>query len=166
MDGQKSYFETLVESYQNLIFTLCYRMTNDYFSAEDLTQETFLSAYQNLSKFDRTQEKAWLCRIASRKCLDYLKKAERRSIPSGDIFFEDLPGPIASPEEKTLEQEVFEQLYQHCQSLPDTYRKAATDYFCHEKEISEIAREQKKSKKTVQTQIYRAKEILRKLYKR
>ena len=79
MNRQEHYFEYLLITYQDLIFTLCYRMTKDYFSSEDLTQDTFLSAYQNLSKFDRKQEKAWLCRIATNKCLDYLKKAERRT---------------------------------------------------------------------------------------
>lgn len=164
MNKQEAYFEHLLTAYQNIIFTLCYQMTKDYFSAEDLTQETFLSAYQNLSRFDRKQEKAWLCRIASNKCLDYLKKAERRSIPSEDTCFETLTAANASPEEQTLEQEVRGQLFKNCQSLPKKYREVATEYFYHEKEVSEIAEEQKKSKKTIQTQIYRAKEMLRKLY--
>lgn len=166
MKRQEHYFEYLVTTYQNLIFTLCYQMTKDYFSAEDLTQETFLSAYQSLSRFDRKQEKAWLCRIASNKCLDYLKKAERRSIPSEDSCFEDLAAAASSPEEQTLEQEVRRQLYKNCQNLPEKYRNVATEYFYYEKEISEIAEEQQKSKKTIQTQIYRAKEMLKKLYHR
>ncbi len=165
MDRQEPYFEYLVAAYQNFIFSFCYQMTKDYFSAEDLTQETFLSAYQSLSRFDRRQEKAWLCRIASNKCLDYLKKAERRSIPSEDTCFEALAAADASPEEQVLEQEVRNQLYQNCQSLPETYREVATKYFYQEKEVSEIAEEQKKSKKTIQTQIYRAKEMLRNLYR-
>lgn len=163
MAKQEHYFEYLVTTYQDLIFTLCYRIVKDYFSAEDLTQETFLSAYQNLARFDRKQERAWLCRIATNKCLDYLKRAERRTTPE-DISFQKLPSTISSPEEQTLEQEVRQELFTYCQSLPNTYREIATDYFYYEKPVSQIAHDRSKSKKTIQTQIYRAKEMLRKIY--
>ena len=73
----------LMDRYQNLIFSICYQMTGDYFAAEDLTQDTFVSAYRNLEQFDGSYEKAWLCRIAANKCTDYLKSAKRRSEPAG-----------------------------------------------------------------------------------
>ena len=57
-----------MQDYKNLIFSLCLRMTGDYFTAEDLTQDTFLAAYEHLSSFDGRQEKAWLCRIAANRC--------------------------------------------------------------------------------------------------
>ena len=38
----------LMDGYSKLVFSICYRLTNDYFTAEDLTQETFLSAYSSL----------------------------------------------------------------------------------------------------------------------
>lgn len=41
----------LTNQYQNLIFSICLKFTGDYFAAEDLTQETFLGAYQHLSEF-------------------------------------------------------------------------------------------------------------------
>ena len=71
----------LIDSYQNLIFSICYKMTSDYFASEDLAQETFLSAYKHLGSFDGRYEKAWLCTIAANKCRDYLQSAGRRSIP-------------------------------------------------------------------------------------
>ena len=36
-----------MDSYQKLVFSICYKMTADYFAAEDLAQETFLSAYEH-----------------------------------------------------------------------------------------------------------------------
>ena len=64
----------MIDQYQNLIYSICYRLTGDYFEAEDLAQDTFLSAYKNLSSFDGKNERAWLCRIATNKCIDYLKQ--------------------------------------------------------------------------------------------
>ena len=42
----------LMDGYSKLVFSICYRLTNDYFTAEDLTQETFLSAYSSLDRFE------------------------------------------------------------------------------------------------------------------
>ena len=55
-------FTQMVHKYQNLVFSICVKMTGDYFAAEDLTQETFLSAYRHKEEFDGKNEKAWLCR--------------------------------------------------------------------------------------------------------
>ena len=79
--------EQWIDRYQNLIYSICFKLTNDYFDAQDLTQETFLSAYKNLAYFDGKNERAWLCTIASRKCLDYLKHSGRRQVPMEDQFW-------------------------------------------------------------------------------
>ena len=87
MTTEKQYLEYLIQQYQNLIYSICLKSVGNPFDAEDLTQEVFLSAYKNLSRFDGTYEKAWLSKIAVRKCLDYLKAAGRRSIPTEDTYF-------------------------------------------------------------------------------
>ena len=71
----KENFIRLIRQYQNLVFSICLKLTGDYFAAEDLTQETFLSAYRHLEEFTGQAEKAWLCRIAGNKCVDYLREA-------------------------------------------------------------------------------------------
>ncbi len=70
--------------YKNLIFSICLRMTGDYFTAEDIAQETFLSAYMHMDKFDGNNEKAWLCRIAANKCTDYLRSAAAKAVPTAE----------------------------------------------------------------------------------
>ena len=49
---QNSYFEDLLTKYEKLVFSICYRMTNNYFDAQDLTQETFISVYKVMESFD------------------------------------------------------------------------------------------------------------------
>ena len=66
-------FSIMVDTYQNLIFSVCYKVTGDYFMAEDLAQESFLAAYRNLDSFEGENEKAWLCRIATNKSIDYFR---------------------------------------------------------------------------------------------
>lgn len=158
--------EALIEKYQNLIFSVCYKMTGDYFTAEDLTQETFLSAYRSLGGFDGQQEKAWICRIATNKCVDYLKSAKRRALPTEE---EEIPtekefSEKELPENILLEKEVMEKLKENCRKLEPPYDEIALYYFYEEKKPEEIAGRTNRNLKTVQTQIYRAREKLRKIY--
>ncbi|WP_343208153.1 RNA polymerase sigma factor [Anaerolentibacter hominis] len=163
----EQYLESLIDSYQNLIYTICYRMVNDYFEAEDLTQETFLAAYRNLAAFDRQHEKAWLIRIARNKCLDVLRRSGKREIiPSEEEFFLAVADQGESPEESVLNRQVQEELRTFCEELKPPYREVAVDYFCEELEPAVIARKRNKNLKTIQTQIYRAKDMLKKKYRK
>lgn len=154
----------LMEQYTNLVFSICVRMTNDYFAAEDLTQETFLSALKNFSSFDGGNEKAWLCRIASNKCIDYNRQAARRMISSEDEVLDTKQSGQGLPEPSILEKEVREQLVEACSRLKPPYDVIARLYFVEEYKADEIAELQQKNVKTVQTQIYRARGMLRKIY--
>lgn len=161
MDSQEQ-LEHWMTQYQNLIYSICYRLTGDYFDAEDLAQDTFLSAYRHLPDFDGQNEKAWLCRIATNKCIDYLKRAGRRSVPTEEVYFAALPDSRSSPEKEILEKEIQNQLWNCCNQLSPPYRQAALDYYYYELSIQEIAEKTGKNKKTLQTQIYLAKGMLRK----
>ena len=158
-------FEHLVETYQNLIFTICYRLTGSYFDAEDLAQDTFLSAYKHLPYFDGKNEKAWLTRIATNKSIDFLKQAGRRSYATEDTYFTELPAASSSsPEMNYLEKETKEELENQCQKLKEPYREIAYLFFCEERTVNEIAEQTGRNAKTVQTQVYRAKAMLKKQY--
>lgn len=162
----QQHFTELIDSYQNLIFSICCKMTGDYFAAEDLTQETFLSAYRHLDSFTDTNEKAWLCRIASNKCIDYLKSASKRQIPSEQDVFEVAADSSFEPETHMLESEIKTTLFHRCSKLKPPYDVIARLYFYEEKKAEEIAAIQNKNIKTIQTQIYRARAMLKKLYEK
>lgn len=155
---------TMVDTYQNLVFSVCYKVTGDYFASEDLTQETFLAAYKNMDTFQGSSEKSWLCRIATNKCIDYLRSSSRRSVPMEDIFFEQQKGTDNSPEEICLEEEVKERLLFYCSKLKPPYDEIARAVYYEERKAEEIARERNENIKTVQTRIYRARDMLRKIY--
>lgn len=156
----------LIDRYQNLIFSICYKMTGDYFAAEDLTQETFLSAYRSLKSFDGSYEKAWLCRIAVNKCTDYQKSAQRRSEPTDWEMLPELPSREGIPEQELYEAAVRDTLLAHCRSLKPPYSEVAELYFHEEESPEEIANKLHRKLKTVQTQIYRARSMLRELYRK
>lgn len=162
----EQYYEYLIDTYQNLVYSICYKIVRDYFDAEDLAQEAFLSAYRHLSDFDRQHEKAWLCRIATNKCLDFIKRSDRKSIPTEEEYFTAQTGHSPSPEESILELEIKKQLSERCKKLKPPYREIALDYFYSELTAAEIAENTGKNLKTVQTQIYRARALLQKAYRK
>ena len=184
--NREEQLSALIDSYQHLVFSICYKMTADYFASEDLTQETFLSVYRHLGEFDGRYEKAWVCRIATNKCLDYLQSAGRRSIPTADLGFQSARGPDEgtpsgkgagavgesmtavqqTPESICLEKEVRETLLSRCRSLKPPYDEIAKAYYYDEMDAGEIARQRGAKKKTIQTQIYRARSMLRRMYEK
>ena len=139
-------------------------MTGDYFAAEDLTQETFLSAFRHMDAFSNGNEKAYLCRIACNKSIDYLKSAGNRQIPSPEELLPDKTDASPGPEEQFLEKELRQTLLRRCGQLKPPYDTIARLYFYEEKTAQQIAMEQQKNVKTVQTQVYRARAMLRKIY--
>ena len=63
--GETNRFEELVVKYQNMIFALIRRQVTDPATADDLAQETFVKAYQNLKRFrHECAFSTWLTRIA------------------------------------------------------------------------------------------------------
>lgn len=155
------YLNELMDRYSSLVYSICYKITNNRFDAQDLAQETFISVYKTLPSFDGENERAWICKIATNKCLDYMKSAGKRSLPTEDTYFQGMICDSPTPEQQFLLKSQKEELLRICESLKPPYDEIATQYFYHEMTASEIARNHGKKVKTIQTQIYRAKNLLK-----
>ena len=71
-------FSQLVVQYERLVYTVCFQLVRDAAAAEDLTQESFLSAYLHRESIPPGYERQWLCRVAANKAKDYLQSAYQR----------------------------------------------------------------------------------------
>jgi len=72
-------FADLVGPFRRELQVHCYRLLGSLQDAEEAVQETLLSAWQGLPSFEgRSSVRTWLYRIATRKCLDHLRAADRR----------------------------------------------------------------------------------------
>ncbi|WP_409491560.1 sigma-70 family RNA polymerase sigma factor [Amycolatopsis sp. cmx-11-12] len=81
-------FAGRIEQHQRELRVHCYRMVGSYDDAEDLVQETFLRAWRGREGFEgRSSFRAWLYRIATNTCLDFLRRNKRVPRP-----YDQLPG--------------------------------------------------------------------------
>jgi RNA polymerase sigma-70 factor (ECF subfamily) len=90
-------FDEIYRQYAAQIFRVCMGYTNDYEQARDITQETFISVWQNLPSF-RHQSKVstWIYRIATNNCLRAHEKEKRNrvvAIPAGmEVYADEASG--------------------------------------------------------------------------
>ena len=159
----ETYFSYLLQQYEKLVYSICYQTCGNPFDAQDLTQDTFLAVYKHLGTFDRQYERAWICRIASNKAIDYMKSKKRLEECKDDEFFTVVEDPGAGPEDAYIQKETKELVLSVCNQLKSPYREVAYEHFYLEKPMAEIAREQDTNLKTVQTRVYRARAQIRRL---
>jgi RNA polymerase sigma-70 factor, ECF subfamily len=76
-NGDMQAFNQLVLTYQEAIYNCAFRMLSDPAGAADITQETFITAYQNVKKFKDGSFKAWLLRVTTNKCIDEFRRQKR-----------------------------------------------------------------------------------------
>jgi len=103
LKGDRQEYALLVEKYKSSIYNLAYRMTGNLGDAEDLTQETFIRAYQYLWRYD-TRKKlfSWLYTIAFNLIKNHYKKNKKRNI-SEELSAHSLADNSPSPEAKLIE---------------------------------------------------------------
>ena len=78
--GDEAAFASLMGKYQEQVHAYAYRKTGDFHIAEDITQETFLEAYQNLAKLrDSAKFSTWLFAIANYLCIAWFRKNQSMS---------------------------------------------------------------------------------------
>ena len=159
-------FATLVEQYQRLVYTVCYQLVQDHQLAEDLTQDTFVSAFTHMDSCPPEHYKPWLARIATNKARDHLKSAwaRRVSAPGDDGMPQSPPPGTAAPpgpEDLAVTEDEAAAIRQMVRSLREPYLQVSVMYFLEERSVEEISRALRRPPKTVHTQLFRAKKMLR-----
>jgi RNA polymerase sigma-70 factor (ECF subfamily) len=79
-EGDFDAFEVLFDRHRLLVYRFAYQMVNKRDDAEDMVQEAFVRAYQNLHRYrDEAKFTTWLLRIVSNLCTDQARMSQRRN---------------------------------------------------------------------------------------
>ena len=135
--GEVAAFERLVAEHTNDVYALLYRLTADPEEARDLTQETFLRAFQSISRFRGDANlKTWIYRIAvnqARNRWRWWRRRRREVTVSLDATDDRHSQPLGAtlrnddavdPEQETLAKERESQLREALLGLRQSYREA------------------------------------------
>jgi RNA polymerase sigma factor (sigma-70 family) len=166
-NGDLTAFNDLVVEYQDRVYTLAYRILQDPAAADDMTQETFMTAYRKLDQFKGGNFKAWLMRIVTNACYDELRRRKRQRTDSLDDTEVDeeadsrLASDIESPEAYAQRAELQTAIEKCFEQLTDSYRVVVVMSDIQEYSYEEIAGLAKISLGTVKSRISRARAQLR-----
>jgi RNA polymerase sigma-70 factor (ECF subfamily) len=164
--GNDEAFTKLVEEHQTHVYNLCYRMLGEPEAAEDAAQETFLRAYQNLHRYDRSRSFAtWLLSIGAHYCIDRLRR-RKLSVFSIDEENEDgtsfeIRGTASpDPEAESAKREDRDRLHMLLKDLDETDRAAVILRYWHDYSEVEIAEALNLTVSAVKSRLHRARRAL------
>ncbi|HUV27188.1 MAG TPA: sigma-70 family RNA polymerase sigma factor [Anaerolineales bacterium] len=132
--GDLDAFNRLILAYQDRVYSQAFRVLGDSQSADDATQEAFISAYKHLSSFRGGSFRAWLLRIVTNACYDELRRRKRRPITSlepvddaGDEIESPhwIADPGELPEDNIVRSELGHAIQNCLDQLPEDFRVVA-----------------------------------------
>ena len=168
--GDLNAFNTLVLTYQDIVYNTALRILGDEDLAADASQEAFISAFRAINSYRGGSFRAWLLRTVTNACYDELRRIKRRPTTPLEPETEDgdevesprwLADPNASPENQ-LDQAELEHAIQHClENLPTDFRAVVVLADIQGLDYAEVAVAVKKPLGTIKSRLARARLRLR-----
>lgn len=169
-EDQHAYAE-LMGLYWDTIYFMLLKMSGNREDAEDLTIETFVKAFGNLSQYTSDYAfSTWLFRIATNHCIDFIRKRKKNVLNKDGN--EDLGNPdklenlqdlSGSPDESLIRGQKVAIVRQVVDRLKPRYQKLVRLRYFEEKSYDEIAVELNLPLGTVKAQLFRARDLLYKI---
>lgn len=155
--GDEGAFTQIVETYQNPVYNLCYRMLGTPQAAEDAAQETFWRAYKNIRRYDPSRSFAtWLLSIAAHYCIDKQRRKRLPSIDLDEILEFAVEDSAPKPEARVVEREFSDDVQRQLAQLSESDRAVLVLRYWHELSEEEICSALSISKSAVKSRLHRA----------
>ena len=164
--GRREGQTEMVGRYAERIFAMIVRQVPDVMDAQELMQDAFMRAFDHIDSYDphKASLSTWLCRIAYRLTLDFLKRRRPMivSIEDSKVWQTDISDDALEAELSTGREERIEQLQKVINDLPDDERMLLTLYYYEDRPLTEIAYITGIDAKPLANRLYRTR---KKLYK-
>ena len=166
LSGDDEAFSTLVQRYHKSVHALAWRKIGDFHYAEEITQDTFLQAYEKLPTLkNRDQFAGWLYVITNNLCTDWLRKKRPAMQSLGDASVKAIDKLtykryILEQRETAATERRHEIVKQLLEKLPESERTVVTLYYLGEMTTKEIGKFLGVSVNTITSRLQRARERL------
>jgi RNA polymerase sigma-70 factor (ECF subfamily) len=162
-DDQQTFHE-LYQKYYERVYSICFRMTQNAFESEDLTQDVFIQLFRTVGTFrGESAFTTWLYRLTVNLVLMHFRKRKRRLDQideKGDLPAYIVPGS-QNPKRMRIVDHIL--LSEILTKLPEGYRQAIILHDMQGLQHKEIAESRGRSVSTSRSQLHRARAMLREL---
>ena len=161
-EGDEGAFAALMRSYHAFVCTIVIGIVSNPHDAEEVVQDTFLSAYRGLVQLeDSAKFKSWLAEIARNRARNWLRK-QRGDTVSLDEVGEHLLQTEDSPDERLTRQEQSELIRRIMETLPQKDRDIARAFYLEGASYKELTNAHGLSDKAISFRLSRARRQLSK----
>ena len=161
-NGDPASYAFLVNRYKDMVYSIGLKILRDADDAQDLAQECFIKAYQQIHTFQGNSKfSTWLYTIAYRTAVTRLKENKVNTITLDEDQYEvpdNLPGQFEQLQAKQIKQQVQKAI----QKLPEIDALLVTLFYINDLPIKEIEEITGLSKPNVKIKLYRARKVLEK----
>src|ERR1044071_2254385 len=122
--GETKLYEQVIQKYNARMYRIGMAIVKDDAEIEDLMQNTYIKAYENLSKFEfKSAFGTWLVRIMINECLQFIKKKKKVPMDSlNEYSMETRSADNQTPASITQNKELARALETALLELPEKYR--------------------------------------------
>lgn len=147
-NGDLDAFNQLVLTYQDIVYYHAFNLLGDHAWAQDVTQESFLKAFQKINDFHGGSFRAWMFRIVTNTSYDLYRRKNRHPTQPLHPVTDDgdevespawLADPAASVEKNIQQREENEAFYRVLDELPASYRSVIALVDMYEMDYAEAA---------------------------
>ena len=160
--GDEGAFADLMREYYPFVYTIVIGGVNNPHDAEEVVQDTFLSAYRGLIQLeDTTKFKSWLAEIARNCARQWLRKQRGETVPLNEVS-EGILQTEDSPDEQLARQEQRELIRRTMETLPQKDRDIARAFYLEGVSYDELIRAHGLSYNAIALRLFRIKRQLSK----
>lgn len=146
-------FNQSYDKYANMLYRIAYLHTGNAQESEDIMQDVFIKLLYNAPSFkNETHKKAWLIRVTTNKCKDYLKSSRHSNMSLNEEIISD----------KCYEDDKALDIQSKIIMLNDKYKTVVYLFYYEDYSIRQIASCLRITESTVKMRLKRAREILKK----
>ncbi len=161
--GNRDAFRRIVERYQTLISSLAYCATGDVSRSEDLAQQTFVNAWQQLAELrEPARLRPWLCSITRFLISKEFRRLGREPAHTAESLeaVDEWISPEPLPPDRVISEEEKAILWRSLERIPEIYREPLVLFYREHQSIEAVAHDLELSEDAVKQRLSRGRKLL------